>query len=62
MASYKGVPGKSCKFGNFEATAVSEQVFSVVFLDTPFTLSNEQVGQLLEVLGAVTEWRPGEEH
>ena len=61
---YKGIAGKSCKFGNVEATAVSDGSATVIHMminDTPFTLSEETTGQLIDVLAAVTEWRPAEE-
>ena len=65
MARYAGIPGKMCRYGDIEAAAISDGSATVIHLmvnDTTFTLSEEQTGHLLETVGAVTEWRPSEDH
>jgi hypothetical protein len=61
MARYAGIVGKSCKYGDIEAAAIGDGSATLIHLminDTTFTLSEEQTGQLLEAVGAVTEWHP----
>jgi hypothetical protein len=60
---YKAIPGKSCSYGDFEATAISEGVVEVRVMDTsPFTFTVAQVCQLRDVMDAVIEWDGDHDH
>lgn len=61
MARYKLVPGKTVRWGDFEATALDDSKASVTIIDTQVALTDMQVSHLIEVLTGISEWNPRED-